>query len=82
MQSPTKFQLKDVSPTFTSIAEVKKLSNYERVDVRVKILKTKHPITVATGKTKQDLVVADKSGVITMTVWEQQINTFEIGKCY
>ena len=82
LQSPKKFQLKDTSPTFASIADVKKLSNYERVDVRVKILKVRNPITVATGKTKQDLVVADKSGVITMTVWEQQVNTFEIGKCY
>ena len=53
-----------------------------RCDVRVKILKSKNPITVSTGKTKQDLVVADKSGIITMTVWEQQVNFFEAGKCY
>ena len=33
-------------------------------------------------KTKQDLVVADKSGVITMTLWEQEVNLFEVGKFY
>ena len=50
--------------------------------VRVKILKANNPITVSTDKTKQDLVVADKSGVTTMNVLEQQVNSFQVGECY
>ena len=33
---PKKFQLQD-SPTFVSVAEITKLSNYERANVKVKI---------------------------------------------
>ena len=58
------------------------MSNFERVNVQVKALKDIGPDKVMSGKYKQDVIIANKSGAMKLTVWENEVGLLEEGKCY
>lgn len=55
------------------ISHIGTLDEYDRVTVRAAVLKVKDPQSVSKGKTKQEIIVADESGTIPLTLWEEDI---------
>ena len=54
-------------------AEVHKVSEYSKVTTVVKMLSKGQPVKLQSGKTKQEVVVADSSGVMIVTLWEEKL---------
>ena len=66
----------------TDIGCVEDLVQYQRVTVEGKAVDLEQMEEVSGGKMKQDLVVADSSGSIRLTIWEEVIGSMEEGKSY
>lgn len=82
-KSPTKFKIPSPPPTdFTAVSTISSLCSSDRVDVKIKVLKTAEPIEVSTGKQKQDIVIVDKSAAIKLTLWEADIGMLEETQSY
>ena len=82
-KSPTKFKIPSPPPTdFTAVSTISNLCSSDRVDVKIKVLKTTEPVEVSTGKQKQDIVIADKSAAIKLTLWEADIGMLEETQSY
>ena len=88
VDSPKKF---DVAPTeYKSLAsameitvqQVSTLTEYERVNAKVKVLVCEKPIVFASGKTKQEVTVGDESGTACVTLWEENVDKLKQGECY
>ena len=62
--------------------EIEKLVNFQRVTCDVKVLSVERPVEVPGGKHKQDVVIADASGTVKLTVWENEIDKMEEENCY
>jgi ssDNA-binding replication factor A large subunit len=85
MQSPKKFELTaepSNSPTLTQISQISKMANFDLVNVEVKVSQVNPPCTVPTGKLKQDLIVADSTGTIKLTIWGNEVGKYEIDSSY
>ena len=81
----------DVAPTeYKSLAsameitvqQVSTLTEYERVNAKVKVLVCEKPIVFASGKTKQEVTVGDESGTACVTLWEENVDKLKQGECY
>ena len=72
----------DTSPTPVTLVEVHAMPEYSKVTVIVKVLSKGDPIKLDNGKTKQEVMVADSSGVIIVTLWEEKIDLLERSKSY
>ena len=69
--SPKKFKVDViVENKIISLEEVKKKEEFDRVSVKVKVLKAKETTTVSTGKQVQDVFVADANTTMRCTLWE------------
>ena len=66
----------------TDIRSVEGLVLYQRVTVEGKVVELEQMKEVSGGKKKQDLVVADSTGSIRLTIWEEVIGLVVEGKCY
>ena len=74
--SPKKFDLKKVNKMITgevSVADIDSKSAYEKVTVRVKVLRVQPPTDVSSVLRKQQVTVADATGAIKVTLWEGSI---------
>lgn len=58
------------------------LNDYDRMTLEIKAIQVSGTITVPTGKTKQDVIVAEQTGSTTITLWEDDINSLTEGTCY
>ena len=65
-----------------ALSEVQKLEEYTRVPTIVKVLSKCKPFKLNGGLTKQDVVVADATGVMTVTLLEERVNSLEPLQCY
>ena len=54
----------------------------ELVTVIAKVTQLKDPTKVRTGKTKRDATLADASGCIRLTLWENQLKMLDLGHSY
>ena len=63
----------DDSPSSVTLSELDSTNIWDRVSVDVKVLTVMDPVSVPGGKRKQDVVVADSTGVGKVTVWEESI---------
>ena len=72
----------DTPPTPVTLVEVHAMPEYSKVTVIVKVLSKGDPIKLDNGKTKQEVMVADSSGVIIVTLWEEKIDLLELSKSY
>ena len=86
MDSPKKF---DVTPTeYKSLApaieiavqQVSTLTEYERVNAKVKVLICEKPIVFASGKTK--VSVSNESGTACVILWEENVDKLKQGESY
>lgn len=64
------------------IEDIVKLLQYQRVTVEGKVVVLDGAKEASGGLRKQDLVVADSSGSIRLTIWEQMIGQVEKDKSY
>lgn len=84
-QSKTNFEIEDpntIGSKTISLSQLPDTEQYDKVNVTVKILEVGSPLTVNTGKQKQDIVIADSSGTATLTVWEKDIDKFKMLESY
>ena len=85
-QSPKKFDSiaePSNSPAApTPVSQIHKMGNFDRVDLKVKISQVNPPCTVPTGKLKQDLIVADSTGTIKLTLWGNEVGKYDIDSSY
>ena len=58
------------------------MPKYTRVTVIMKFLAKRKPIQLAGGKTKQVVIVADRTGVMHATLWEERVDALEPQKSY
>ena len=61
------------------LTEVEKIT---KVAVIVKVLAKRTPIQPDGGKTKQVVIVADSTGVMHVTLWEERVDALEPQKSY
>ena len=84
-QSNAQFSIADpktVGSTFIELRQLDDLQDYDRVTVRVTVMKITEPQVVGTGKTKQDITVADATRRATLTLWQPHINSLSTGQSY
>ena len=65
-----------------SLCEVQTMAEYTRVTTIVKVLLKRRAVKLDRGLTKQDVVVADATGVMTVTLWEERVDSLEPFQCY
>lgn len=65
-----------------TLSKVQNIAQFQRVTVDVKVLSVDTPVEVSGGKTKQDTVVADKTGTSRFTIWQGEIGKLEVGESY
>ena len=64
------------------INEIDTLQEYDRVTIRVTVVRISDPQLLSNGKQKQDVVVADDTAAITLTLWEKDIGIITANKSY
>lgn len=84
-ESDPLFEVSDIS-TFgsekISIRDVPMQHDNNRVTVSVNIIKIDEPKTVGNNKLKQDITIADETGMTTLTLWDDNINKLQAGSSY
>ena len=83
--SPKKFDVPQASssPTgFTAISAISTMNTYDNVNLNVKALQVTPSCTVPTGKQKQDVIIADSTGTIKLTLWGNEIGKLEANTSY
>ena len=69
-------------PAEIDLAQLQSFNNYDRVTVNIKILTITSPTEVSTGKKKQEVTVAESTGVSIVTLWEENIGKLHQDQCY
>ncbi len=65
------------------LKDMENVSDFSRMNVKVKVLRVERPMEIGGGgKKKQDVVIADASANSRLTVWEEEIGQLEKGKSY
>lgn len=85
--SPKTFDLdsidfEDDGPSTITLGGLESMNAFDRVSTRVKVLKVSDPLSVTGGKKKQDVVVADSTGVGKVTLWEENIGKLTVQSSY
>ena len=78
-KSPRKILIQDIAQLATNptirLSELNTRTAYDRVTVMAKVAKRKQPVSVSGGLTKQDIVLADATGIATLTLWETDVDS-------
>lgn len=86
-ESPTKFKLDDIAfqeprTEDVNIVMIPDIQDGTKINITGKIVCVNPPVQFASGKTKQDVKIADDTGVTTLRLWEEDVNTLPEGKSY
>ena len=73
---------KTVGSPIIDLNQLETLQEYDRATVRIKALKVNEPQVVSTGKTKQEVTIADATGKSMLTLWESDINKLSEATSY
>ena len=65
-----------------TLDSVSKLQDFQNIIVRAKVLTLKEPLEVKPSLLKQDVIIADATGTVRLTVWQQDTNQLCIEKSY
>ena len=79
-ESPRKMDVATLMPE-SNIVMLSSVDGMEKIIVNVKVLEVKEKGDVG-GTIKRDVIVADASGVVRVSVWEGHVDVMEKGKCY
>ena len=69
-------------PAVITLSQIQHVQQYQKVSTDVKVLVKREPIFVSTGKMKQDVIVADHTSTMKVTLWEDYVNVMEEDKSY
>ena len=58
------------------------MQDYDTTQIKVKVLMTFDPVQVSHQNQKQDAIVADESGSIKVTLWNEDVHILQTNKCY
>ena len=73
---------KTIGSPIINLNQLETLHEYDRATVKITALKVNEPQVVSTGKTKQEVVIADATAKSTITLWESDINMLSEAKSY
>ncbi len=79
------FQVADVDSIGAksiSLEELRSMQEFDRVNVRVKVIDIKKTQYVGNNKKKQEIVIADSTSNCVLTLWENDIDTLELDESY
>ena len=83
--SPRKFNVEssmfDRLDDLVMVQEIPKLSNYQRVSVRVKVLAQEEEIEVKKGLLKQEYMIADATGSCKIVACNTNTGVLQLGSC-
>ena len=65
-----------------TIANIYTIVPFQKITCTIKVVEISTPLEVSGGKKKQDVTIADTSGTIRLTLWENQIGQFELHRSY
>ena len=83
--SPTKVEIDKEKLARRSNPQLHDLPNItdgSRISCKVKVLRTEEKQVVSDGQTLQNVIISDSSMASKMVLWNDDINTFEVGKSY
>ena len=66
----------------TTLAELLKISNFQKVSMNVKVVCKKEVQQVKGGLQKQEYIIADATGTSMITTWEDNIGILQEGSSY
>lgn len=84
-QSQKVFNIDDpasIGTTTTTLDHLCDMEEYDKVNLKVKVVSIGSPQFVGSGKTKQEIVLADQTGTATLTLWEEDIDMLTLAACY
>ena len=64
------------------LAEVQNMAEYTRVTVIVKVVSKRNVVKLDGGLNKQDVIVADATGVMIVTLWGEKVDSLDLLQCY
>ena len=64
------------------LKELPTLKEFDKVNVKVKVLDTKNPQAVGKQLKKQEITIAESSGNCVPAIWQEAIGSLEIGESY
>ena len=65
-----------------SISDLTSIKEGDKVNVRVKVIDIREAKKVGKNLTKQEVIIADKTGNTILTLWESDIDTLTIAESY
>ena len=65
-----------------SLIDLQHKKDYDRVNVRAKVLRIEDPVKVSPVLQKQDVTIADSSAAAKITLWEKSIGNLSVHKSY
>ena len=74
--------IKDNLEEDIEIDQIQNKPTYDKINVTTKVITTFDPVKVSLAHTKQDIIIADATGVIKPTSWNEDINKLEDGESY
>jgi len=69
-------------PAVITLSQIRHIQQFQKVSTEVKVLVKREPIYVSTGKMKQDVIVADHTSTMKVTLWEDYVDFMEEDKSY
>ena len=79
---PSAFNFDDYDSMEIKLSNLNSTNVFDRVTVSVKVLACTNALDVSGGKTKQDITVADNTGVCKVTLWEENIGILDTNASY
>ena len=78
--SPKKLDMSKVNESTTNhrnVADIDSCNNYDKVSISGKVIRVQSPVKLARGLTKQDVTLADKTGAIKVTLWQNFVGCLQ-----
>ncbi len=70
------------SPETVAVASICDKGEFTRISVDAKVIFVHDPIQMASGKIKQDIIIADSTGTTRLVLWESDVNSVTLNKSY
>ena len=84
MKSPKKIDTTNMRSENEEICldELDARNEYDKITTKVKVIQILQTVTVHSGKTVQEVLVGDSSGVTRCSLWEQDMDSLSVGSSY
>lgn len=79
-KSPKKFDAEKVAKLTSKevcVSDIELRRDYDKITIRAKVVKVQPPVQLSAGLKKQEITVADSTGAIKVTLWENSINSVD-----